>query len=188
MRPTLSTATGDDGTTGLYGGARISKDDARLHAYGTVDEMNACIGVVLADAALPMILRGQLTEIQRMLFTLGADLASPEDHPHMLRITGQDITAIEQWGVMMEDALPELRRFILPGGSTIGANLHLARTICRRAERWMVTLTKLEPVNPHAMIFMNRLSDYLFLAARAANAELGVAEIEWFAEKTKAGC
>jgi len=183
MRPSLSTATGDDGTTGLYGNSRVSKDDARIHAYGTVDELNASIGIALADAEIPMTLRGQLTELQRMLFTLGADLATREDHPHMLRITELDVAHVEAWGVMFEKDLPRLRHFILPGGSLLGANLHLARTICRRAERWMVTLEKLESVNPHAMVFMNRLSDYLFLAARAANAALGVEETEWIAEK-----
>ena len=182
-RPSLSTATGDDGTTGLYGNARVSKDDARIHAYGTVDELNASVGIALADAEIPMILRGQLTELQRMLFTLGADLATREDHPHMLRITTLDVAHVEAWGVMLEKDLQQLRHFILPGGSLLGANLHLARTICRRAERWMVTLEKTEPVNPHAMIFMNRLSDYLFLAARAANAAAGVKETEWISEK-----
>ncbi|MBM3231578.1 cob(I)yrinic acid a,c-diamide adenosyltransferase [Candidatus Peregrinibacteria bacterium] len=179
MRPSLSTATGDDGTTGLYGGTRIAKDDVRIHAYGTVDELNACIGMVLAEPALPVRLRGQLTQAQSLLFTLGADLATPEDHPHMLRITALDVSRVEAWGVMLEQDLPRLRHFILPGGSRAGACLHLARTVCRRAERYMVALDTCQPVNAHAMIFMNRLSDYLFLAARACNAAEGVEETEW---------
>ena len=187
MRPSLSTATGDDGTTGLYGGARISKDDARIHAYGTVDELNACIGMVLSEADLPLNLRGQLTELQSMLFVLGADLASPEDHPHMLRVTEENVKSVETWGVELEKNLPQLRHFILPGGSRSGAQLHLARTVSRRAERWMVTLEKKASVNPHAMIFMNRLSDYLFLAARVANAGERVPEMEWVAEKQVIG-
>lgn len=183
MRPSLSTATGDDGTTGLYGGARVSKDDARIHAYGTVDELNACLGMVLTDVALPVVLRGQLTALQSLLFTLGADLASPEDHPHMLRITELDIAHMEAWGVQMEKELPQLRHFVLPGGNRSGADLHLARTVCRRAERHMVTLAKSEPVNVHALTFINRLSDYLFLAARACNADAGIQESQWIAGK-----
>lgn len=185
MRPSLSTATGDDGTTGLYGGARVGKDDVRIHAYGTVDELNACLGMVLTDAALPIFVRGQMTELQSLLFTLGADLASPEDHPHMLRITELDVAHIEAWGVQMEQELPQLRHFILPGGTRSGADLHLARTVCRRAERHMVTLAKAEPVNVHALMFINRLSDYLFLAARACNAAQEMKEAEWVTAKSK---
>lgn len=177
-RPTLSTRGGDRGETGLFGGKRLSKTHPRIHAYGTVDELNAVVGLALAESDVPEELRPRLTEIQKMLFVLGADLASADSHS-VPRVTSAHVRTLEQWGVEFEQALPQLQHFILPSGSRVGSLLHLARTVCRRAERWVVALKEEEPVNEHVLVYLNRLGDFLFLAARMANKAADVREKEW---------
>ena len=178
-RPTLSTATGDKGTTGLFGGKRVSKGSERIHGYGEVDELNAVLGLVLIED-LPEILKTQLSEVQRRLFTLGADLATPlESSAKVERMTEEDVSTLEQWGVRLEKDLPQLTHFILPSGSQPGCLLHLARTVARRAERWLTALAAKEELNEHAKVYINRLSDYFFLAARTANKHVGMEERQW---------
>lgn len=182
-RPTISTATGDEGHTSLYGGKRVSKASKRIQAYGDVDELNAILGLVLAEEGVPEAIRTQLREIQRTLFIIGSDLATPiSTEVNVPRATEQHITQLEQWGQRLEEVLPELHHFVLPSGSRPGCLLHLARTVCRRAERWIVAFAMEKQVNTHAKVYINRLSDYLFIAARVVNMHLKQAEVEWIPE------
>lgn len=168
-RPRISTGTGDDGTTGLLRGERVSKSALRIHALGTVDELNALLGVVLSEEGCPDALREPLERVQHALFNVGADIAdSGKQSRHLSAVF---IGELEQWGAAMERELPSLSHFILPGGSKIAALLHQARAVCRRAERWIVGLAQGEAVNPEVRVYLNRLSDCLFLAARMANRE-----------------
>ncbi len=174
----IYTRTGDEGETGLWGGLRVSKDSPRVQAYGTVDECNAAIGVARAagvDAALDAL----LAQIQNALFVVGADLATPGEAAHIPRIGAEAVQELEQAIDDLEAQLEPLRQFILPGGTLSAAYLHLARTICRRAERWVVALSRSEPVNPQVIVYLNRLSDLLFVAARRANANAGVPDVPW---------
>ena len=183
----IYTKTGDSGDTGLFGGTRVSKADPRVVAYGDVDELNAGLG--FARAALVSAddreLAGMLEQIQRDLFALGARLADPghkiADRVTKAAVAPADIARLEGWIDALESALPPLRRFILAGGSQGGAALHLARTVCRRAERAMVALLAgdKEAFEPDLLIYMNRLSDLLFVMARRANQRAGTPEIEW---------
>lgn len=169
----IYTRTGDKGRTGLFGGQRVSKSSPRLHAYGTLDELNACLGAVLTDSALPPPLREQLLSIQSLLFRIGADLATPlESNANIKRMDESFAMSLEHWIDALEEQLSPLTSFILPGGSLPGAKLHEARTICRRAERWIVELKEQEPMTHAIIVLMNRLGDYLFVAARYANASL----------------
>lgn len=181
MRPSLSTTGGDNGSTGLFGGERVSKASNRLHAYGTVDELNAVLGLILAESDVPDALREQLHEVQKDLFCIGADLATPltQSPDQVVRITESDTQQIEQWGAALEGDLPALQKFILPSGCRAAALLHLARTICRRAERWLVHLAEEEPINDESLIYINRLSDYFFLVSRTVNKAAGREEDEW---------
>jgi cob(I)alamin adenosyltransferase len=172
----IVTKTGDKGVTGLYGGARVSKSDVRMHAIGTVDELNAALGVVYAEPVISEEMRSALTTIQNQLFRLGADLATPlPGSDKAKRIEQAHVSALETLVGRIEGALPELQWFILPSGSRTGALLHQARAVCRRAERWMVSLGP-DGVNPEALAYINRLSDLLFLMARGANRESGTEE------------
>ena len=183
----IYTKTGDSGETGLFGGTRVSKADPRVAAYGDVDELNACLGFARAAlvAADDGELAGMLERIQRDLFALGARLADPghkiADRVTKAAVTPDDITRLEGWIDALESALPPLRRFILAGGSPPGAALHLARTICRRAERGMVALlgADKDAFESDLLIYVNRLSDLLFVMARRANLRAGTPEIEW---------
>lgn len=166
----IYTRTGDDGTTGLADGARRAKDDARIAAYGTVDEANAVIGIVRLHTSGD--LDAMLARIQNDLFDVGADLATPgDDGPDgpNLRATPGQVTRLETEIDAMNAGLTPLKSFILPGGSAAAAYLHLARTVVRRAERLAVTAAAAEPVNIHAVHYLNRLSDHLFVAGRVAN-------------------
>ncbi len=171
----IVTKTGDGGTTGLLGGSRVSKASPRLHAYGTVDELNAILGLALTEKDIHDLLRNHLNALQHTLFRLGADLSAPGSLS-IERMTKEDVMSLEEWIAILEHPLPHLQNFIVPGGSRGASLLHHARTVCRRAERWTVTISEEEKINPHITIFLNRLSDYLFLAARTANAALGNAE------------
>ncbi len=175
----IYTRTGDKGSTGLFGGTRLKKSASRLHAYGTLDELNACLGVIVADKNLPAPLPTQLIKIQTLLFSLGSDLATPlSSKANIKRMDETPATEMEQWIDAMEEELPQMTKFILPGGSHVGALLHQARTVCRRAERWMVQLQSEEPITDATIVIVNRLSDYLFVAARYANKRLGIGETE----------
>jgi cob(I)alamin adenosyltransferase len=178
----IYTRTGDDGTTGLFGGARVSKADARVEAYGTVDEANAAIGLALAYCQVPIVKR-VLGEVQSDLFTLGAELASASGHEARLGIallTDADVTRLEQAIDEAEEPLPPLRNFILPGGPPDVAALHLARTVARRAERRLLTLSATQPVRGTLLAYLNRLADLLFVLARRALRENGgPAELPW---------
>ena len=173
----IYTRGGDKGETTLFGGDRVPKSSARLHAYGTLDELNAVIGSAVADASLPKGLKDQLIEIQLFLFDMGADLATPlESSANVPRTDHAFAEKLEKWIDVMETTLPPLTTFILPGGSAVGAKLHEARTVARRAERWIVELQNIEPITKGIVIVTNRLSDYLFVAARYANKMLGAPE------------
>jgi len=183
----IYTKTGDSGETGLFGGMRVSKADPRVGAYGDVDELNAWLG--LARATLLTTddkeLAAMLEQIQRDLFAVGARLADPgrqiANRVTKAAVTPDDIGRLEGWIDALESALPPLRRFILAGGSHAGAALHVARTICRRAERAMVALLAgdTHAFEPDLLIYVNRLSDLLFVMARRANQRAGTPEIEW---------
>ncbi|GFN30922.1 cob(I)yrinic acid a,c-diamide adenosyltransferase [Paenibacillus xylaniclasticus] len=177
----LYTKTGDGGTTSLKGG-RVSKDDSRVEAYGTIDELNSYVGIAAAQAAaLPQVqaLADELIEIQQELFDCGSDLAfSAPAEPHY-KVTSDMIVRLESWIDAHSDAAPAIKRFILPGGSPLSASLHVCRTVCRRAERCIVTMGSEHPVPSDVLKYVNRLSDYFFAAARAANAALGVPDTEY---------
>ena len=168
------TRTGDTGQTSLVGGARVSKSSARVDAYGEVDELNSVIGIARARSTDPQI-DEVLGVIQNDLFTLGADLASPSD-VSVPRIEESFIKKLEQFADQFLSELEPLKEFILPGGSDAGATLHLARTVARRAERRVVGLSEAEQLNPETIIYLNRLSDLLFILARVINHRNGVPE------------
>lgn len=175
----IYTRTGDAGETSLFGGTRVSKDDPRIDAYGTVDELNAFVGVARAASPAPAI-DAQLAMVQSDLFDVGAQLASPGSS----RFAGVDaarITALENAIDEMERELAPLTSFILPGGSMAAAHLHIARTVCRRAERLVVALG--DPSTSTTITYLNRLSDYLFVAARFANHRQGVNDVMWRGER-----
>ena len=174
----IYTRTGDGGTTGLGDGTRVAKDSARVEAYGTVDEANSALGLVLA-AELPDEVRALLTRIQHQLFDLGGELCIPGH----AAITDADIAALEDALDGFNDALPPLREFILPGGGEAAARCHLARTIVRRAERATVTLAREEAVRPEAVRYLNRLSDLLFVLARVLARASGHGEVLWRHER-----
>jgi cob(I)alamin adenosyltransferase len=177
----IYTRTGDSGETGLFDGTRVPKSDPRVSTYGEVDELNAWLGLVRA-AATDAQLSDMLERIQRDLFAIGARLADPANRiaarVTKTAVTADDIARLEGWIDLLEGELPPLRRFILAGGSATGAALHVARTVCRRAERAMVGLGP-DAFEPDLLTYVNRLSDLLFVMARAANRRAGVAETEW---------
>ncbi len=176
----IYTRTGDGGETSLFSGDRTRKDDPRVDAYGEIDELNAWLGLVRASALDPL-LDPAIVDLQRDLFALGAQLADPADKlaPRVTKAVIDDdhIRRLEQLIDRLEDELPPLRRFILAGGTGAGAALHVARTVCRRAERRMVALKP--PIDPVLLRYVNRLSDLLFVLARVANHRGGVPDTEW---------
>jgi cob(I)alamin adenosyltransferase len=166
----IYTRAGDAGETSLGDGARVAKTDARIEAYGTVDELNAVVGWVLAGE-LPAEFRPWLEQIQNDLFDLGADLSVPlEDERERLRVSREQVERLEELCDLVNARLEPLKSFVLPGGSESAARLHVARTVCRRAERLVVGLAEGSSVNPVAVAYLNRLSDLLFILARAAGA------------------
>lgn len=175
------TRTGDDGTTALGGGQRIAKDHARIEAYGTVDELNSCIGVAIALALHPT-LQNALLGIQNELFHLGSDLCILEEDKKKMpvpKIEKRHIDALEQLMDSLSEELKPLENFILPGGSAGAAQLHVARCVCRRAERAVVTLARSEAVGEFAIHYLNRLSDALFVMARYENKTRGITDPTW---------
>jgi cob(I)alamin adenosyltransferase len=196
MAGRLYTRSGDDGTTGLFGGGRVRKDHPRVQAYGTVDELNASIGLCICALNTPStdpnppaasddlggLLGPMLTQLQSRLFDLGADLATPLDSQHaekVVRMDARHITQAEQWIDMVDADNAPMTQFILPGGSELSARLHMARTIARRAERWLVTAQQVCVINSATIVYLNRISDLLFAMARRANRALGVADVAW---------
>jgi cob(I)alamin adenosyltransferase len=176
----IYTKTGDAGTTSLVGGKRVAKDDARLEAYGTVDELNSWIGLIIATSMLPAEDDATLLWIQNKLFDLGCELATePESKWQPKQITADDVARLEAEIDRIDAALPAHNQFILPGGCAQAANAHIARTVARRAERRMVTLANHTVVGTHAMKFVNRLSDYLFVFARYMNKIAKKNEVFW---------
>jgi len=180
----IYTRTGDAGETGLFGGGRVSKADARVEAYGTIDELNAVIGWTIAKLADPNEWKARLRTIQADLFTIGAHLATPEpkgrrSKPVLPALPVTRVEEFEAWIDAADASLPPLRAFILPGGHEAGAALHIARTVCRRAERDVVRLGAHDSIDPFIVKYLNRLSDLLFTAARAVNHTAGMPEKEW---------
>ena len=177
----IYTKTGDTGETSLFDNTRVSKADPRVDAYGEVDEVNACLGAARA-AGVDADLSALIESLQRDLFALGARLADPSariaERVTKATIGPADVERLEGAIDRLEDALPPLRRFILPGGSPAGSLLHLARTVCRRAERRVIGLGP-EAVEPMVVVYLNRLSDLLFVMARTANHRAGEPETEW---------
>jgi cob(I)alamin adenosyltransferase len=175
----IYTKTGDDGTTSLFGGTRVSKSDPRIDCYGTVDELNSVIGIAVA-ANPSHELAEPLREIQALLFVLGADLATPSDRAIRIdRITEENVARLESWIDTYDAKLPALRHFILPGGTPVAAALHLARTVCRRAERILVDARFTNDHSEATLLFLNRLSDLLFVLARYANHSDGTLDTPW---------
>jgi len=175
----IYTKQGDTGQTSLFGGVRAEKNDPRIVAYGTIDELNSILGIVIShqpsDTGLKI-----LKDIQQSLFVVGADLATPEDKKKRIeRIDQPEIDQLENWIDELQDHLPDLKSFILPGGTHVGAHLHLARTVCRRAERAIVSCKQQKSVSENLLIYINRLSDLLFVMARYENYQSGETETPW---------
>jgi len=197
----IYTRTGDEGRTALFGGKRVPKDDLRVAAYGTVDEANAALGVARAELAreLPLevdhadghaTLDAQLAQLQSLLFDLGADLATPADarqRGFIRPIDEHDVQAVEELIDRYDAELPELRRFVLPGGSATSAALQLARAVIRRAERETVALAREEEIGDQVLPLINRLSDLFFTLARLVNVRAGTPEVPWTARRPPSG-
>jgi cob(I)alamin adenosyltransferase len=176
----IYTRTGDDGRTGLFGGERVGKDDLRIEAYGTVDELNAWMGR-LATHDLASSLRPTILSIQSELFTLGSHLATtdPVWRSKLPAMDPEGPDKLEAWMDRLEEGLPELSNFVLPGGHIACADAHLARVVCRRAERRCVALHRVDPMDPLGLSYLNRLSDALFIVSRWLAVETGSEEIPW---------
>lgn len=176
----IYTKGGDQGETGLLGGVRVAKDDLRIRTYGTLDELNAVLGLVLADRNLDREVSIRLLRVQGELFQLGAELATPRNKTSSVTLLqNQHVEALEKEIDAMEAALPPLRTFILPGGSLGSAQIHLARTVSRRAERELISLHRAEPLRAEVLRYVNRLSDYLFVTARFVNQSQGGQDTPW---------
>ncbi|MCZ2099949.1 MAG: cob(I)yrinic acid a,c-diamide adenosyltransferase [Chitinophagales bacterium] len=179
----IYTKTGDKGTTGLFGGKRLPKDDLRIEAYGTVDELNAFVGT-LNTAFEHEIQNDILSEIQRRLFTIGSNLASDPDKEMITPdLTAEDITELEYAMDNMEEELLPLRNFVLPGGHHAAALAHVCRTVCRRAERRVISLDRVSTVDPIIVQYLNRLSDYFFMLSRYIVHIHGAEEVAWIPRK-----
>lgn len=182
----IYTKSGDKGETSLFGGVRVSKDSLRIESYGSVDELNCILGITRSltpNKTIDSILR----KIQNQLFILGADLATPKSHrrPVIPRISKSHFLFLEKVIDTLEKELPPLKTFILPGGSPVASSLHFARTVCRRAERHVVRLSKTEETGDAVLIYLNRLSDLLFVMARYANVCENHQEVKWVSGKRK---
>jgi cob(I)alamin adenosyltransferase len=183
------TRTGDHGETALAGGQRVPKDSLRIEAYGTVDELNSFVGAARCSAEGAGILPQILLRVQHELFNLGSILATlPEDvHPKQARITAAEVTRLEAEMDQMNSELSPLRSFVLPGGSRLNAELHICRTVCRRAERVCVALSRVEPVPDDAVRYLNRLSDAFFVWSRWASHFAGIDETLWRPNQSSSG-
>jgi cob(I)alamin adenosyltransferase len=177
----IYTRTGDDGSTGLSDGSRVSKDSLRVEAIGAIDELNSQIGVLLAETGLSDAIRAHLTEVQHELFDLGGELSIPG---HAC-ITEAQVTRLENNLDQLNEALPPLKEFILPGGTRAAGLCHVARAVCRRAERRLVTLSQAEAVSPAVIHYLNRLSDLLFVMCRAINRDAGHPDVLWRSQRNR---
>lgn len=182
----LYTRTGDDGSTGLFGGDRVGKEHPTIEAVGAVDEANAMLGWAVCALEESRELHQRLTtifaEIQARLFDLGADLATPIGSTHedkIVRLAEIQSQQLESWIDEIDAGNDEMRQFVLPGGTELAARLHATRTVCRRAERRISVLTRVSRINPHVLVFVNRLSDLLFACARRVNKDAGVPDVPW---------
>jgi cob(I)alamin adenosyltransferase len=187
----IYTKTGDKGTTALFGGTRVPKHHIRIDSYGTVDELNAHIGL-LKDQEMNPHYKDVLSHIQDRLFTVGAILATDPDKAllksgkerlNIPKISEENIERLEKEMDVMNDSLPPMTNFILPGGHQTVSFCHIARCVCRRAERLAAALNELEPIEPNTLMYLNRLSDYLFVLARKLSSDLQANEIKWIPEK-----
>jgi cob(I)alamin adenosyltransferase len=175
----IYTKTGDAGETGLFAGARVRKDDPRIEAYGTVDELNAALGVARCES-LPPEIEQTIERVQSELFSVGAELAAPEPDKHGMALIGDShVDLLERAIDNLEAGLPPLKHFILPAGMRASALLHVARAVCRRSERRLVALAAQATISPRLICYLNRLGDYLFVAARFANQEAKYEEAVW---------
>jgi len=186
------TKTGDTGTTALFGGTRVPKHHIRIESYGTVDELNSHIGLI-RDQEINQSYKNVLIEVQDRLFTVGAILATPPENEilkngqprlNINRISDSDISFLENEIDKMDTSLPQMTHFVLPGGHTTVSYCHIARCVCRRAERLVVHLHELEPTDEEVIKYLNRLSDYLFVLARKLSFELEAEEVKWIPKKT----
>lgn len=178
----LYTRSGDAGSTSLVGGERVPKNSTRLEAYGTLDEFSAFLGVVLSDPSCLEEVRGQLQAIQRMMFNFGGYLATqpaPGTTPAAWGLTPEHTARLEGWIDALDEQTPSVNAFVLPGGCPLSAHAHVARTVCRRAERRILALAEQSYVDPALIAYINRLSDYLFILARYFNFMAGVSELTW---------
>ena len=171
----IYTRTGDDGTTGLADGSRVSKRDARIEAIGTVDELSSALAMVLCESDIPSAVRTTLLEVQNTLFEVGAELSLPGHQS----VADHDVTALEQALDQLNERLPPLTDFILPGGPRAAAACHVARAVARRAERCVWAVESEHTLNPQMLRYLNRLSDYLFVAARSLTLDAGATETLW---------
>ncbi len=187
----IYTKTGDKGTTALFGGTRVPKHHIRIDSYGTVDELNSYLGLI-RDQDIAQVYKNSLMQIQEKLFTLGAILAtdpekavlkSGKERLNIARIKDQDISSLESQMDLMNQKLPPMTHFVLPGGHQTVSFCHIARCVCRRAERLATALNDLEPIDESVLMYLNRLSDYLFVLARMLSNELNAEEIKWMPEK-----
>lgn len=179
----IYTKKGDQGYTSLFGGKEIEKNNIRLHAYGTVDELNSTLGISLTHD-VSNIGKEIINKLQEQLFVLGADLATlPSKKAKIERINDSHVEQLEEWIDKLEEELPPLTTFILPGGAPAGATLHFARTVCRRAERHTAELLESRNANEFCLVYLNRLSDLLFVLARFENRDSGVGETKWISKK-----
>ncbi|PIB26983.1 cob(I)yrinic acid a,c-diamide adenosyltransferase [Maribacter sp. 4G9] len=187
----IYTKTGDNGTTSLFGGTRVPKHHIRIDSYGTVDELNSWLGLI-AGQEIPEKYKDELQTIQKKLFTVGAILATEpqkatlkngQERLNIERIGSDDIVSLEMSMDSMDEELPQMTHFILPGGHPAVSYCHIARTVCRRAERKTTILYENEPFDTNVLTYLNRLSDYLFVLARKLSMDLGVKEIKWIPEK-----
>lgn len=187
----IYTKTGDKGTTALFGGTRVPKHHIRIESYGTVDELNSYLGLI-RDQDIHPNYKNNIIKIQENLFTIGAILAtdpnkatlkSGKDRLNIEKITSQDVERLEQQMDTMNETLPQMTHFVLPGGHQTVSFCHIARCVCRRAERLASALNESEPFEPNALIYLNRLSDYLFVLARKLTYDLQANEIKWIPKK-----
>lgn len=174
----IYTKTGDDGTTGLIGNKRVKKSSPRIATYGVVDELNASLGIILSSK-LGKDIRDLLTKIQNDLFVVGADLANPNLNSNSNRVTSEMVRFLEKEIDRLEEKLSPITFFILPGGDLVSSQVHLARAICRRAEIKVVNLSEVDKINTECLVYMNRLSDLLFVVARTLNKRKKISDIAW---------
>ena len=180
MKSQLYTRTGDAGTTSLVGGERVKKNSLRLEAYGTIDELSSFLGAIASDPKCDTEAKGQVMEIQYELFNVGSYLATqPKAEDPCAALSAAKLQTLEGWVDTLDEQTPKIRSFVLPGGCELASKAHMARTVCRRAERNIISLADEEYVDPNVIRYINRLSDYLFILARYFNFMQGEEEVVW---------